>query len=381
MNSPRHPLSALLLCGLLLLISNALPKPAARLGISIPAPELEYAANWTPATVPNGPADTATFGVSNQTNVVLPESQSVELNQIVFDAGASPFTIAVKRFADFAVSGTGMVNNSGISQTFVTLITKDQLGGSNIEFLNSATAGSSNTFINSVPRLWGETVFLDTSTAGSATFINEGGSALLGWAGLLVFFDSSTAGSATFLNHGATDTGALGGFIEFHDTSTADHGTFVCNGGEAIGRGNAQIWFFGDSTAANATFTINGGAATDALGGAMFFADNSSAGNGNFTINGGTASGAAGGGMFFNSQAEDVMFTVNGGGVSGAGGGSLHIGTGAELRNNVIVANGGIAGAEGGQVFIEYGANGGNAQFKLRGTACLISALTRGLAW
>src|SRR6266566_190334 len=84
--------------------------------------------NWTPPTVPNGPTDTATFGFSNQTNVVLPDSNSVELNQIVFDAAASPFTIAIKRFADLTMSGTGMVNNSGINQIFLNLVTEGQLG-------------------------------------------------------------------------------------------------------------------------------------------------------------------------------------------------------------------------------------------------------------
>src|SRR6476660_6387542 len=98
MNSPRHPLSVLLLCGLRLLISNV-PAQAGSATWNSNAVTQNWtdANNWTPPTVPNGPADTATFGFSNQTDVVLPESQRVELNQIVFDAGASPFTIAVKR--------------------------------------------------------------------------------------------------------------------------------------------------------------------------------------------------------------------------------------------------------------------------------------------
>src|SRR5262249_6455736 len=44
------------------------------------------AANWTPATVPNGPADTATFGISNTTGAFI--SVNTEVNSIVFNAGA-----------------------------------------------------------------------------------------------------------------------------------------------------------------------------------------------------------------------------------------------------------------------------------------------------
>src|SRR6516165_10216804 len=48
-------------------------------------------ANWTPATVPNGPNDTATFGVSNVTGLSF--SHTIEINGIVFNAGASAYTI------------------------------------------------------------------------------------------------------------------------------------------------------------------------------------------------------------------------------------------------------------------------------------------------
>src|SRR5438874_13841076 len=49
------------------------------------------AANWTPATVPNGPNDVATFGVSSTTDVSI--TASIEVNSIVFSPGASAFII------------------------------------------------------------------------------------------------------------------------------------------------------------------------------------------------------------------------------------------------------------------------------------------------
>src|SRR6266550_1335645 len=47
------------------------------------------ATNWTPATIPNGPADTATFDISNTTGVSI--LVNTEVNSIVFNAGASAF--------------------------------------------------------------------------------------------------------------------------------------------------------------------------------------------------------------------------------------------------------------------------------------------------
>ena len=69
------------------------------------------AANWTPNTVPNGPSDIATFATSSVTNVVL--SSGVEVNGIVFAAGASVFTITVGPSDEMAISGTGIQKRFG----------------------------------------------------------------------------------------------------------------------------------------------------------------------------------------------------------------------------------------------------------------------------
>jgi hypothetical protein len=50
------------------------------------------AANWSPATVPNGPSDIATFASSNVTTVTL--STNIEVGGITFNPGASAFTIS-----------------------------------------------------------------------------------------------------------------------------------------------------------------------------------------------------------------------------------------------------------------------------------------------
>src|SRR5690242_18349898 len=72
-------------------------------------------ANWTPNTVPNGPNDVATFEASNQTAVII--SSSTEVNELIFSPGASGFTINVSAGQTFTVSGTGITNSTGISQS------------------------------------------------------------------------------------------------------------------------------------------------------------------------------------------------------------------------------------------------------------------------
>lgn len=74
------------------------------------------ASNWTPNMVPNGPADVASFAESNITAVAC--STTTEVSAIVFNAGASAFTLTVT--ADFfTISGQGVTNSSGIMQNFL----------------------------------------------------------------------------------------------------------------------------------------------------------------------------------------------------------------------------------------------------------------------
>src|SRR6266566_2414600 len=98
------------------------------------------AANWTPRTVPNGPADTATFARSNQTSIDI--VFDTEVNGIVFKPGASAFTIATNPQVSptVTISGVGITNNSGIVQNFVINPGAAQM------FLFSATAGSLTAF-------------------------------------------------------------------------------------------------------------------------------------------------------------------------------------------------------------------------------------------
>src|SRR5438445_12765833 len=77
----------------------------------------DTASNWTPATIPNGSSDTATFAASDKTGVSL--SQFTQLDRVVFNADAGAFTIDTgSQLMD--ILGLGITNNSGIQQNFIS---------------------------------------------------------------------------------------------------------------------------------------------------------------------------------------------------------------------------------------------------------------------
>ena len=164
------------------------------------------ALNWTPNSVPNGPNDTATFGVSNITNVSL--STATEVDGIVFSSGASGFVVNSTPTNSLTISGAGITNNSGINQSF--LVSADAAGHSDgVRLTNGAAVGS------------------------SVTFTVDGGTSNGMFGGGLHFCDTSSAGTATLIANGGTNRG-LGGVITFDGDSNGgtsrievfDNGTF-----------------------------------------------------------------------------------------------------------------------------------------------------------
>jgi autotransporter-associated beta strand protein len=273
----------------------------------------DTAANWTPATVPNAPSDTATFDVSSITSVF---SGPREINGITFNSGASAFTITINSLVPFTMSGTGVVNNSGILQKFVVSPEPAESGNAILAFANSATAGSNIEYTavgaSTVLTYGGEISFLDDSSAGFGTFIVEGGRVHDSSSpGALLFSDSATAGDATIINNG----GLFGGFVDFgystQPTSSAGNALFITNGGSASGEVGG---FTAISQGGTATLITNGGSASGA-GGAQTLVENSGE-NATFVINGGT-NGGDGGRVSFSSEstAEDARFEIFGNGL------------------------------------------------------------------
>ena len=189
--------------------------------------------NWTPVTVPNDAADTATFDFSDTTAVSV--SANTEVDGIVFNAGASAFTITASPTFTLTISGVGITNNSGIAQNFVSDAFES------ITFNNSATAGSLTAFTNPGGSMW----FYDTSTAANATITNkDSANDSANARGETTFLDNSTAANATITNNDAGSTFFLG-------ASTAGNATLVANGSGGIG-------FINDSTGGTSRIELFG---------------------------------------------------------------------------------------------------------------------------
>ena len=208
------------------------------------------AADWTPQTVPDGPSDTATFATSAQTFVYLSDGDTIEVNGITFDPNANAFTIAVSAaYTTLTFSGAGIVNNSGVVQTFVADGASD--GAGYFYFKNSATVGSLVSFFieggsQSSEGSLGFLYFNDTSSAGSGSFTLGGGSKRFCNGGPAFFNDSASVGNATFTIGGGTDRGAHGGNLVLSDNSTAAQGILIANGGTS--RGGGGVISFGDDS-------------------------------------------------------------------------------------------------------------------------------------
>src|SRR4051794_10796753 len=84
--------------------------------------------NWTPQTIPNTQADTATFGSSSIVNVTVGEwsdgsgNADTMVHGIVFAAGAPSYTITVTPVFEIGnpsileIFNGGITNNSGLMQ-------------------------------------------------------------------------------------------------------------------------------------------------------------------------------------------------------------------------------------------------------------------------
>jgi autotransporter-associated beta strand protein len=361
------------------------------------------APNWSPMTVPNGPADTATFDSSSISDVSI--STFTEVNGIVFNSSASAFTITASPAVIFTLSGVGITNNSGVTQNLMTAV--DETGNfGTIVFGNNATAGSMTLLTNNgaTPSSdnGGLTKFVGASTAGSARINNnasEGAHGTTGegtdaGGGHTDFHGSSSAGRATITNNGGTDNFAGGGFTLFLNTSTAASATINNNEATGFAAGSGITEFKDSSTASDATINNNGvtrffnsstaGSATITNNGATIFLNQSSAGSATITNNGGTVSGAysftdfrkteGGGGLTVSAggpTAGNATIINNGGTVRGAVGGQTYFDTTSTAGSATLIANGGTGGGGGGRILFSLDSTGGSARVEVFGNGSL----------
>ena len=370
-----------------------------------PTSNWNSAANWSAGGPPNGAAETATFATSSRTGVSLPAN--VEVNRIHFGSGASAFLLTTEASFTLTISGVGITNISGVTQSFHATAATNSAA---LAFTNGATAGSQTAFTNGgSPNAGLEgaiTSFANNSTAGSSVFTNNPGTTANAGGGALQFYATSTAGNSTISNKGSAIPFAFGGRTDFFGASTAGNSTITNNGPGANDAGNGRTQFFQTSSAGDGT-VINDGSPYFASGGLTEFYDNSTAGNATFTNNPGTNNGilhyvdeggrvefsdsstantatfinyggaqnrAISGKVVFraNSTAADGMFINNGATDPDAFfGGRTFFADESTAANATLIANAGISQDLGGSIVFTNFSSGGTARLKIFGNGWL----------
>ena len=252
------------------------------------------------------------------------------------------------------------------------------------QFSGTSSAGTATFANNGTSQTGGAsggvTEFLESASAGQGTFINNGGLASLAHAGSTVFRGNSTAGTGSFVNNQGFSI-SFPGEIDFYDNASADHGTFTNNG---------TIAFFDSSTAGSGTYTLGGDGGT----GVVSFFDSSSAGDGNFTtfedgqihLQGSASLGNAtitandatdfgfGSSVDLNdtTTADHAILIANGGIFPGqpTSKGAFTFGESATAAEATLIMNPAtVAGAVGGTMSFFNGASAGNSNITVNGAA------------
>jgi hypothetical protein len=108
-------------CFLMLLVPSVTCAISAQWDLDPISDDWNTASNWTPNGGPNGPPDTATFGLSKNTDVSI--SANTEVNGITFTSAATnQYIITARPGLTLTLSGTGVTNNSGTTQHFVIAV-------------------------------------------------------------------------------------------------------------------------------------------------------------------------------------------------------------------------------------------------------------------
>jgi|GEM_PF-1318238 len=246
--------------------------------------------NWAGGTVPDGAADVATFQSTGtvRTAVVAPAAP-VSIDSFTFNSGAPAFGFTLGASSDLSFVGQGLVNNSTSTQTF----TVGSVAGPNafLRFINNASAGTRTAI---VANTFGNVIFQDNASGGSAAFTaNTGGT--IDFSGLTSAGTTagSLAGAGSYiLGNTSLTTGSL-------NTSTTVSGVISGVGGslQKVGTGTFTL------SGAN---TYSGG--TTLTAGNLVTSHDSALGTGALTLGGGTLQA---GGASPRTLANDITVTAN----------------------------------------------------------------------
>ncbi len=346
------------------------------------------AMNWTPPTVPNGPGDTATFGVSSHTSVSL--SADTEVDSIVFNPGTTSYTIAAQGTPGLTLSGAGIINNSSVTQNFFVIASIGSNYGS-IHFINNASAGNGTLYDvkgNDPMNSSGFMTFSDSSNAGSAMFLLEAGVSQFG--GYVGFYDNSTPANASFtLTHApfpfgppprldvvsTSSVGNLSGAYLLNGGFTSVH--FLPAGVNSISGNWIVIGGFvdfepGTGGIVNGAFTVKGVSTPGEYGGQFFIKPGGPlSGTGAFTVEGGAVAGTNGGVMSCSTvDTGNRSYIAKGGNGASAGGGTLSF-LSTPGVNGQLIASGGTNQGGGGRIIVQSNLAGATPSMKALGNGAI----------
>src|SRR4029077_10914480 len=169
--------------------------------------------NWSPQTVPRRAGDVATCESSTASDIRILEP--INLASLVFNPGASAYTIEASGLGPLFFRDQGVINNSDVTQTFeLTAVSNEFV---NMTFFGHATAGKNVVYhLQSDPEApSGMLTFWQNSSAGAATINVDGARRPNGTneAGI-IFFNTSHAGHAQFTMEGGQIAYGDGGTTE-----------------------------------------------------------------------------------------------------------------------------------------------------------------------
>ena len=345
------------------------------------------AQNWLPAGVPNGPGDIASFDLSNRSDIFL--SAPAQIATIMFNAGASAYTIDVRPGSVLTISGSGITNLGENAQSFAA--STNTMGDPGvIEFRQGASAGTGTRFTahgNQVSNTTsaergGRISFRENSSAGSAQVTLNGGTVVGANGGYLAFYDNSSAGNAVLVSNSSPVLDAGAGQVDFFNSATAGQASFVNYGGSVSKPPDSGFQFsfgarmvFRDQTSAgDATIINNGGTGRSAFPSQLEFIANSTAANATITNNGATATGAGGASTLFSQDSSAGTATIinNPAEVGGLfAGGSTNFGNNSSAGGATLIAHGGLQGNTGGDISFNQNSDGGTARVQVFGNGYL----------
>ncbi len=172
-----------------------------------PANNWNTGTNWVGGTQPD---NVASFDQEGNDAPNLTLSANADINQILFKAGATNYTIETGAFRlsiNSAIAGTGITNTSTVTQTFNANNAAGILRFTNNATIIGATPGNPNNVVQILSQNDGTVSFEDASSAGSAQISNTSG-------GKTNFSNTSNAGNANIFN-------GNGGSTNFNGTSQA----------------------------------------------------------------------------------------------------------------------------------------------------------------